>query len=342
MENRGRRSIVAPLALSIVVALSLAACSSSNPSAAAQGATWLSSQLTAQGYIAGKSGPSYGDTAQTVVALAAAGSTASATKAANYLAAHVNDYVDGAGMSPSPTNDSASALAELILAAYATKTQSKFHAASLVARLEATQQADGLFGTSDPTYDGVYRESSSLQALKLAGKTASDPVVAKAITWLEGQQCSNGGFSSDAANVPCSGSAANYQGPDTNSTAQALVALAAQDRPTGNGSVIAMGLQYLASNELNDGGWGYFGAAKDASSTGLVIDALIAQNKSPALTSGQWAKNGTSPMAALDALQVKSGSSVGGFLFQAGAKKPEVLATEQAIPAVAGAKLPIG
>ena len=50
----------------------------------------------------------------------------------------------------------------------------------------------GLYGSSDPTYDGVFRQSLAILGLHAAGQTP-DPT---AIDWLLDQQCADGGFSS--------------------------------------------------------------------------------------------------------------------------------------------------
>src|SRR5947208_11894592 len=50
----------------------------------------------------------------------------------------------------------------------------------------------GLFGAQDPSFDGVYRQSLTLLALKAAGVTPDAP----ALAWLASQQCSDGTFTS--------------------------------------------------------------------------------------------------------------------------------------------------
>ena len=346
MKTKRFRQILAPLTCIALSAVALGACSSGQSTTAAQnGSTWLSSKLTQQGYIPGKNGPDYGNTAQTAIAIQATGDSITASSVANYLSQNINAYVDGQGKVPSATNDDAEALAQLILVAHATKTEQEFSTPALVRRLLATQQTSGadagLFGVSDPTYNGTYRESLALQALKTDKYSASNTVVVRALTWLKAQQCSGGGFSSDAANVACSGSPAAYGGPDTNSTAQAILGLAAFSGSAAPGSPIANALSYMSTNELADAGWGFFGASKDANSTALAIEALTAVGKSPTATSGSWARNGTSPMASLIKLQEQSGADQGGFNFQASMPPPSVIATEQAVTAASGVRLPL-
>ena len=52
----------------------------------------------------------------------------------------------------------------------------------------ATQAPPGIFGTSDPTYDGVFRQSIALVGLR----AAQTPIPPSAVGWLVGQQCASG------------------------------------------------------------------------------------------------------------------------------------------------------
>ncbi len=110
----------------------------------------------------------------------------------------------------------------------------------------------GLYGTADPTYDGVWRQSLALLAQDTAGVIPSP----KAVDWLTGQQCGNGAFAPFRADAdkPC-----DARTPvDTNSTAAAVQALAALG---GHGDVVEDALGWLKSVQNKDGGWGYTPAA---------------------------------------------------------------------------------
>ncbi len=50
----------------------------------------------------------------------------------------------------------------------------------------------GLYGTTDPTYDGVWRQSLAFLAQKIEYVTPST----SAMDWLVGQQCDSGAFTS--------------------------------------------------------------------------------------------------------------------------------------------------
>ena len=82
----------------------------------------------------------------------------------------------------------------------------------------------GLYGTGDPTFDGVYRQSLAILSLE-----ATDRKVPKsAITWLKKQQCDDGGYMAYRADTSAACSAPDattFSGQDTNSTSLAAAAL---------------------------------------------------------------------------------------------------------------------
>lgn len=111
----------------------------------------------------------------------------------------------------------------------------------------------GLFGTTDPTYDGVWRQSLAL----LAQHTVGVEPAAKAVDWLTGQQCANGAFAAFRAE-PAKACDARTQ-VDTNSTAAAVQALAALG---GHRAEVGKAVDWLKDNRNKDGGWGYSPAAR--------------------------------------------------------------------------------
>ncbi|MER6450864.1 prenyltransferase/squalene oxidase repeat-containing protein [Streptomyces venezuelae] len=125
---------------------------------------------------------------------------------------------------------------------------------------------DGLYGKNDPTYDGVWRQSFALLAQDTVGVKPS----VKAMSWLVGQQCQNGGFASFRAN-PAVACDANTM-YDTNATAAAVQALQALG---GHDAAVKKSVDWLKSVQNEDGGWSYVpGSPSDADSTGVVISAL--------------------------------------------------------------------
>lgn len=161
----------------------------------------------------------------------------------------------------------------------------------------------GLYGTSDPTYDGVFRQSYAL----LAQHTVGVHPAASAIDWLTRQQCDNGAFAAFRAD-PGTRCDAKTQ-VDSNSTAAAVQALAGLG---GHLPAVTKALHWLDGVQNDDGGWGYSpGLPSDANSTGIVIGALTAAGKRPADVHS--AKGARSPYDALAklALPCAKGGALG-------------------------------
>ncbi|GAA2253188.1 terpene cyclase/mutase family protein [Streptomyces amakusaensis] len=183
----------------------------------------------------------------------------------------------------------------------------------------------GLYGTGDPTYDGVWRQSLALLAQDTVGVKPAD----KAVEWLTGQQCDSGGFLSYRADTaaPC----AAKLPLDSNATAAAVQALAALG---GQDKAVEKSVDWLTSVQNADGGWGYNpGGASDANSTSIVIGALAAAGAKPAEVTS---KDGKSPYDALLTFATPCDSKErGAFVFQP--KQPGIVADSTAA-AVVGAK----
>jgi hypothetical protein len=302
------------------------------------GAQWLAAQFGPDGAIPSATTPGSDDlsaTANGVLALASAGTdTPVAQRGLSFLAGHVDAYVQAGGV------DQPGSLALLALDAHALGVDpTTFGGTDLVTRLEQTQRSTGadagLFGLADPTYDGAYRQGLALAALAAGGVTTGTPLVA-AEQWLTGQQCPGGGWTSyvTAAN-PCNGLPANYVGPDTNSTAAAVLGLAAQGAASAARSAA---LGFLRTDQNSDGGWGYYPTnTTDPNSTGLVIQAFATQGVRASDLSLVQAHG--SPVSALLLFQVGTGSGAGSFSFP-GVPGPNLLATNQAVPGLADVVLP--
>ncbi|MFJ3963981.1 prenyltransferase/squalene oxidase repeat-containing protein [Streptomyces sp. NPDC090036] len=132
----------------------------------------------------------------------------------------------------------------------------------------------GLFGKSDPTYDGVWRQSFALLAQHTVGLKPSR----EAQVWLAGQQCDNGGFASFRPNAALACDANTMY--DTNATAAAVQAMKALG---GHDATVKSSVDWLKSVQNEDGGWSYVpGSPSDANSTAVVISALSAAGQKPA------------------------------------------------------------
>ncbi|WP_051711362.1 prenyltransferase/squalene oxidase repeat-containing protein [Streptomyces sp. NRRL S-350] len=205
---------------------------------------------------------------------------------------------------------------------------------------------DGLYGKSDPTYDGVWRQALALTALTAAKVTPAD----SAVNWLTGQQCEDGGWPSYRA----AGAACDPKTEDSNATAvaiQALVALGAHQ------PAVDRGVAWLKANQNADGSWAYNpGSPGDANSTGLAVNALFAARTDPASVAKAGNDSGTGGAAgggknAFDGLaRFQLGCTApadqrGAFAYQpdtaTGALTPNDLASAQAALAAAGGHLPV-
>jgi hypothetical protein len=307
------------------------------------GAGWLARQLTPGGYLLSATSPGQPDliaTANAVLAMASAGLRSPASRALIYLEGHINSYVVVGGA------DGPGQLAVLILDAHAMGVDPRsFGGTSLVERLLATERSSGpntgLFGVQDPTFDGAYRQGLALAALAAAGVMGT-PEVNTAVAWLTGQQCPDGGWTSFiSVSNPCTGSPSAFEGPDTNSTALAIVGLEAEGGLSVSAATAAT--NFLVGAQDTDAGWGFFPNAPgspgstDPDSTSLVIQAIVALGHSP--VNAPFVVGGSNPYATLHGFQLTSGSGRGAFSFP-GTPGPNTLATYQAVPAMAGVTLP--
>ncbi|MFH9814001.1 prenyltransferase/squalene oxidase repeat-containing protein [Streptomyces sp. NPDC017230] len=202
---------------------------------------------------------------------------------------------------------SAAALAVIaVLGAAAAPAVAADPSSSASAPTSKPSQPSGLFGTTDPQYDGVWRQSLALLAQKTVGTIPST----RAVEWLTGQQCDNGAFAPYRADTAKACDAKTMV--DTNSTAAAVQALWAVG---GRGDVVEDALAWLKSVQNEDGGWGYTpGGASDANSTSVVIGALTATGTDPERVE----KGGRSPYDALltFALPCAEDKGAGAFAFQ--------------------------
>ena len=302
--------------------------------------------FTPQGYIPSQSDPGTADlsaTANSILALASSNTDSSvAATALSYMAANVDAYVSQNGA------DGPGQLALLILDAHALGADpSSFGGTDLVARLLATQEPSGknagLFGTKSQVNDfqaGVYDQGLALAALAAAGDVKGSTIKA-AESWLLNQQCADGGWTSyKTKHNPCDGSPAHFKGPDTNSTALAIMGLSAQGDLGGSASSNAHA--FLVEAQDADGGWGYepntatTPGSTDPDSTALVLQAILALGESP--TQKPFIKH-ADPVSVLESFQATSGVDQGSFSFP-GVSGPDLLSTYEAVPAVAGVVFP--
>ncbi|MCF3104466.1 hypothetical protein IPZ58_23140 [Streptomyces roseoverticillatus] len=153
--------------------------------------------------------------------------------------------------------------------------------------------APGLYGTADPKFDGVFRQSLALMAQSSVLVTPAKP----AVDWLAGQQCGDGGFPGYRADT--SKACDPKKDEFTDATAAAVQGLAAVG---GRADAVKKGLDWLKAHQNNDGGWGYqAGSPSDANSTSIALGAFAAAGQDPAKAA---AKDGKSPVETLLTFQL--------------------------------------
>jgi hypothetical protein len=318
-------SIAAALSMTLGVVAVGASPKVKQSASVTKGASWLVSHVQPNGSVLGTAGVNFDSTAQTALALSGTTKFSVAHKIAIYLSKHVTQYVNNS-TNPASSGDDPAALAMLVKIAEATKTQRQLHISTLVYKILQTQQASGLFGVQDPTYNGTYRQGLIISALRSSGVKSNTVPITKATNWLLAQQCPVGGFSEDAALDPCTGLASNYQGPDTNATALALDGLASVGllrSPAGKRAIA-----WLKAQETLQAGWGFYaGSATDSNSTAIVAGALHAMGVAPA--SAAFAKGKATPVSCVEHFQAANG----GFAYQVGATADQI-STEEAVRAL--------
>jgi hypothetical protein len=310
-----RRTVVLALALTLMAALP--AFAAANTTAALD---YLKTQQNTDGGFGSGFSPdsAVGSTADAILAIVAAGGDPTAFNQAGktpvtYLASNASSTA------------TAGDLAKLIQAAIALGENPR-HLGNVdsVSRLEAMIDASGKIGGDMDTF------VSQLLAV-MALSSAQRPIPAAALDIIKNAQQDSGGWAWD-------GTAATAV--DTNTTAFAVEALVAAGEPVG-GQAVTNALAYYKSIQNEDGGWPYanpseYGTATDANSTAVTIQAIIAAGQDPA--GAAWTvAGGETPVSALEALQNKSGA----FAWQAAMPDDNLLATVQALPALAGKAFPL-
>jgi hypothetical protein len=306
-------------------------------SSASAGAGYLARQIDAGGgHIESFGAPDVTNTAYAVLGLHAAGVGAHESDAAiAFLKTQLANLGDGDG------HDSPGALGYVIMAAVASRQDPRHFGGSLpvndlVARLLATERTSGpdtgLFGATDPTFDGAFRQGVALAALA-AAKVPNGQALAPAV-WLVNQQCANGLWTAYRPDVSVACPAANpntFVGPDTNSTAMAVQGLAAFGVHWNQLKTLVSLLHVQSS----DGGFPDIAAAhqsSDPSSTALVIQAFLADNYDP-----------TSAVPALASKQLGCAAPLAdrGAYFFPPDRSVSLFATVDAVPAAARQAFPL-
>jgi len=280
---------------------------------------YLQTQQNADGGFGSGFSPdsTLGSTADVVLAIVAAGGDLATfdqdgNTPLTYLEANASSAANGGD------------LAKLILAAIAAgENPRRLGGVDSVVKLESLFDSGGRIGGETDTF-----VSHILAVLALT--SAQRPIPAAAVDYIKDAQQENGSWAWDGT--------AETAG-DTNTAAFAVQALVAAGEGPGSDPVINA-LAYYKGIQNEDGGWPYqspsdYGTATDANSTAVTIQAIVAAGQDPA--GANWTTAGEStPVAALEALQNESGA----FAWQAAVLDDNLLATVQALPALAGKAFP--
>ena len=298
------------------------------------GAGWLGRQLDRESHlVVGEFGPSYGQTADVVLALSAAGvGKGSAAAATTALKAHVLDYTGGG----SSTEFYAGAFAKLLVVAAARDANPRAFGGSeradLVAGLRALEcgplraacaAADrGRFSDVSEFGDFSNTITQSLALIGLERTTATGPSRA-AVQYLLGQQCDNGSFPETFGGTTCSGS--------VDATGFAVQALATVGGPAAEDAAAAAGT-WLVKRQHGDGSFTGNGV-RNTNSTALAAQALEDLGRLKKATKARGYIRG------LQALCGAKASVRGSVRYNAKTGGDRILSTSQAVPALARVEL---
>ncbi len=267
MRHR-RQNLVVLLVMLVLACVSqaapaLAAAPSPNRTGAASG--WLARQMTGRSHFVtkfqGKTFPNQGGTIDAIFAFAATGTANQyGARAISWLErpAILSNYI-GNGT----TNSFAGATAKVMLAAQIRGVNpAKFAGVNLPARLAKLLTPSGRY--SDHSTFGDFSNAFS-QSLAIIALSRRSHAPSKAVAFLVGTECKNGGFPLNFGQTTCAS--------DPDSTALDVQALLASGRP----GVARRGLRWLASVQQRNGGFRASGAtAANANTTGLAGEALAA------------------------------------------------------------------
>ncbi len=311
------------------------------------GALWLAAKITDEGWVPNSMGdPSVGGTVSVVLSLAAAGVGGDDfVRAVAWIEDHVDEYAMSGGV------DVAGSLGYLLLVADAAGIDpTDFGGHNLVARAQATLGAlePGLYGAASPTYDGVFRQSLVIMGLSAAGVTPAP----EAVDWLKDQQCTSplesiGGWEAYRADSSLACAAPDptmFTGPDTNSTALAVMALVEIGADPDSSPALLDARDFLGDAQGADGGFGYLtDLDADPNSTALVIMAIVALGESP--HDAAWVVGDSDPMTSLLSWQLGCDAEEadrGAFSSPYSNGGPDSLASTQAVWGASEQTFPLG
>ncbi len=287
---------------------------------ASAAATWMASKLTDDAHAKGDQGL----TADVIMGLASADTGGAVQKkATDWLEANAGAYIESKG---GPGTVFAGGLAKLTLVAAVEHRDPKdFGGHDLVKTLTARMQENGRFTDKNPTGDGSQQFTQSLAVLALQ-RTGGAP--AKAVDFIAGSRCPDGGFPLGLGATPAT---CKSHMDSTGLAVQALLG-------SGRTAAVRPALDWLVKQQLPGGGFPDnsmgSGAKANSNSTALAVQALAAGGRTEAAAKGvAWLRSRQVNCSA----PAKDRGAVG-FL-EPKADGMALRATAQVVPALAGRSL---
>lgn len=282
LVRRAAVLIAAPtLALGALVAVSGAATAATDPAPSAAAGDWLAGQVPADGLIVGDYGPDFGLSIDVALALGRVDASSEVvTRIRDAVAADVDSYIaySYADDDGTHTGQTGGATAKTLVLDRATGGDgTDFGGVDLVDRLESLISPEGRVistfdGAPDSSYSNTYVQSLAVTGLAGTGSSAADA----ATSYLLDQQCAAEGYFRgdipEGVSEPCADE------PDTDSTAQAVLALADEASAA---EAREAAVAWLLDTQLEDGsfGGGPSTEAPNTNSTGLAAAALAASGE---------------------------------------------------------------
>lgn len=327
MQLRARRALASTIVLGMVVVTALA------PAAAQTRTPWPAAAAAEKGaaYIAGRQDPNGSllpgepradQVADGVVALVAAGGSREAIdRALAYMGGRPFDELERGGQ-----------IARVVMAITAARRNPRdFNGRNYVRRLN--DEYNPATGSYDP---GVYGQALSILGVVAAG----DNVPEMAITFLRANECRDGGSSDNnrVGNGSFGHDVGCASGPDIDTTAMVLSALVASRVSPGDG-VRVRTRNYLLSAQNPSGGYGFEkGEPDNANSTAVALSAVVALGENPVASPWSHGADGNNPVKVLLSLQH---TDTGGFRLDSKSPEPDLYATFQSVPPLAGVPYPV-
>ncbi len=285
LRRFGATATAALAALVVTIAPSQAAATDATPAptntqATAWAANFLATQLAANGHFLNTppsqwgTFPDVGNTIDAILALdgAAAGGT-EATAATTWVegqAAGYSSFVDTWTDPANPTTITMGGpLGKLaVLAVAQGANPDSFGGVQLVTQLQALATPGGRFGSSATDFDVTINQVWAMLGLFRAGVS----VPAASVTFLEAQQCADGGVRGTLGKEPC------VSDPDATAfAAQAFLAV-------GDSAAATKSLDFLQSRQGADGSLvNASGEGANANTTGVAAQAFAAGGRTAAL-----------------------------------------------------------